>query len=264
MADFGFSGTGILEGMQAARTTIENDPTWGIRNAQYGIGVIDGAARDAGNTPTTELRAGLLMGKVTSTGKYKEYDPDATDGTDVVKGILTQPFRVTDVDGTNQDLKVTLLVGGSVNAARLILLDAQARAQMAEQFSFDDAAANANKFPWLAVRAKTADYTVTLADRGVCFTTDGASGAVNFTLPALSIAAKGHIFEFMSTTDNNVTVTSAAGNDIVAFNDLAASSVAISTSSKKIGLGIRIKANSAGTKWIAEYINGASGDYTLT
>ena len=50
---------------------------------------IDGESLDAGNTGfTTVLRQGLVMGKVTSTGKWKPFSESATDGTEVARGIL--------------------------------------------------------------------------------------------------------------------------------------------------------------------------------
>ena len=94
------------------------------------------------------------------------------------------------------------------------------------------AAFNANGFQAykLPVVAKTASYTVTAAESGTLFTTTGATGAVEFTLPS---KAAGLHFWFFNTVDQNMTVTADAVDTIVTFNDAAADSVATSTSSEK-------------------------------
>lgn len=81
--------------------------------------------------------------------------------------------------------------------------------------------------------AKTADYTVVASDSGTIFHTTGATAAVNFTLPAIS--AGPFWFMFICGADQSLTVTSATADTIVTFNDLAADSVAFSTSGEKIG-----------------------------
>lgn len=86
------------------------------------------------------------------------------------------------------------------------------------------------------VEAKTADYTVTNEDMGKIFTTRGAAGAVDFTLPAASDDIKGQDLWFMTaTTSGNMTVTSAEGGNIVTFNDIGANSVAFTTVAEKAG-----------------------------
>lgn len=60
---------------------------------------IDPAARDATNTPTTTLRSGLVMGIVTATKKWKEYDNTDGDGTEVAAGILLAPVKLLDPFG---------------------------------------------------------------------------------------------------------------------------------------------------------------------
>lgn len=94
--------------------------------------------------------------------------------------------------------------------------------------------------PYLNVIAKTADYTVTVADHGTLFTTEGAGGAVNFTLPATSTLPVGWYADFYQAADQNMTITAGTADTMVATNDLAADSVAYSTASEKIGNFIRV------------------------
>ena len=50
---------------------------------------IDGASLDAGNTNHTNvLRQGLVMAKVTATGKWRPFNNGASDGTQIARGIL--------------------------------------------------------------------------------------------------------------------------------------------------------------------------------
>lgn len=63
---------------------------------------IDLAAADAGlpaGYPAGTLRSGLVLGKVTATGLYKQYDNGAADGTEQARGILFHPVRLRDPFG---------------------------------------------------------------------------------------------------------------------------------------------------------------------
>jgi len=65
---------------------------------------IDGASVDTGNTgQTNKLRKGLLMAKVTSTGKYIDYLDGEADGRGTAVGILMDEVNVHDEDGTDMD-----------------------------------------------------------------------------------------------------------------------------------------------------------------
>ena len=60
--------------------------------------VIDTATRDGGNAGggnATALKPGLVLGKVTAGGKYKDYDHDGTDGTQLEEHcvILLEPIQ---------------------------------------------------------------------------------------------------------------------------------------------------------------------------
>lgn len=114
--------------------------------------------------------------------------------------------------------------------------------------------------PFKSVEAKTADYTVLATDVGKLFTNEGAAGAVIFTLPTI---APNLIFGFYVMADQDVTIASAGSNDnIVAFNDASADSIAFSTSGEKIGGAAILMSNNAGTKWLA--FNVSAGANTVT
>lgn len=76
---------------------------------------IDSTARDANNTPTTTLRKGVVMGIVTATGRYKEYDDGDSDGTQVARGILMQEIDLLDSQGNAQHAEGSMLIFGRVD-----------------------------------------------------------------------------------------------------------------------------------------------------
>lgn len=106
------------------------------RESTVGI-VIDSTARDATNTPTTTLRKGLVLGKVTATGVYMEYDAGASDGTETARVILDDEISVLDEDGTAADTEALGAFRGDFVASALIGLDAAGKVDLA-QCAFDE------------------------------------------------------------------------------------------------------------------------------
>lgn len=236
-----------MAGMGTAQVSTEREFLWNtgglpIRTA----GVLVSTTIDAGNTPTTQLRRGLLLGIVTASGKLGVYDPAATDGRNVAQGVLDEAVNMLDLQtGSAADKWAMVVIGGPVKASQIIGLDAQARRQMHNRFLFDDALAG-QPFQ-LACEAKTADYTCTVAENNKLFTNRGAAGAVIFTLPACFIGGR---YRFFVEANQNVTITAPAGT-LVAFNNAAATSIAFSTASEKIGASVEVVANENGSKWLA-------------
>ena len=100
----------------------------------------------------------------------------------------------------------------------------------------------------LRIQAKTADYTVVLPnDNGSFFTTRGATGAIIFTLPAVTAGAESACVWFFNAVNQNMTVNSTA-NEMMTFNDLDADGVAFSTTSEKVGACVMAVCD--GTSWL--------------
>lgn len=251
----GISGGYSLPGFTDARESAENSFLWGqTGNEHFPVlmfrAQISGASRDSGATPTTDLRPGLVLAQKAD-GTFCEYD--ATDETkNKAAGICPLGVRMVDEDNNNINQFVPIIVGGAVQAANLYGLDTQARAQLAPNFVFDDDLYG-DPLPYKQPVAKTADYTLVEADSGKLFHTTGATGAVNFTLPTIEPGLR---FRFHNTVDQNMVITSAAGNDIVALNDFAASTITFSTASQKIGAAVEIYA--VGSKWFATFLSSAT------
>lgn len=94
--------------------------------------------------------------------------------------------------------------------------------------------------------AKTANYTLLATDNGALCTNAGAGAAVTFTLPTLAANLS---FTFFVAANQNMTVVSAEGDNMVVFNDLQADSVAFSSANKIVGASMFVRSNAAGTAW---------------
>ena len=269
---FEFTGAYGLPSVQTALETVENVFWWGRFEQEAFIGsVIDGAARDAGNSgDTTVLRPGLLLGKVTSSGKLKEWNPAGTDGTENLYGILGYSQKMQRLGSNAERWLGWVYCWGFLKADRLLVpgqanfgLSGQTnehiiRKQLNSRFTFSDDLAGNSFGGYHNVIANTGDYSVTEADNDTLFTNTGAAGAVNFTLDADGHTKKGLRYGFYVTADQNVTITSGTADKMYTFNDAAADSVAFSTSSQKMGGYVEVYSDGAG--WIVIH----SGANTLT
>lgn len=236
---------GIPPGLTTARETYENEFRWGSQyQGVFRNGLIDGATRDSGATPTYELRPGLILGEVTATGKYKQYSPTATDGTEVASAVLIEGLSML-LSGSDNDRFYAVLVGGPVQAGKLINFDQMARQQM-DKFIFDDIGQvmGGHWFPWKRYINKTANYTIVAADNYTMFDNAGAVGTVVLTLPTI---ANGYFFGLRAEAAQVFRFTSAEGSNVVGT---AATNSSVSVTA--IGGVIYIYSNPGATKWIVE------------
>lgn len=245
-------------GTTALLSSAESNIFWGTQpvvTAQYSFADIVSTATDATNSPTTILRPGLILGKITATGLWTAYSPTATDGSQQAVGILVTEINMNDpVTASVANRVASIAVSGPVKASALYGLDYISRKQLrAAGFLFDDAPTTGYGVPFIRVVAKAADYTVTAADHGTLFT--ATTGAVTFTLPTL---AAGLHFMFYNLVDASMSIVSAgSADDIVTDGDLSADSVTFSTASHKIGGGVMVVANADATKWLTFFMGAA-------
>jgi hypothetical protein len=81
---------------------------------QVPYALLDGTSRDAGNTGfTSVLRPGLIMAQVTATGKWKQFDNAAVDGTQFARGILGWYGLNTQLAGADQDRWMANIIIGN-------------------------------------------------------------------------------------------------------------------------------------------------------
>lgn len=237
---------GIVPGLTTTRETYENEFRWGSQyQGIFANALIDGNSIDSGNTPTYELRPGLLLGQISATGKYTDYDKTASDGSEVACAILLEGLRMQSFEGVATDKFYAVLVGGPVQGSKILNLDLMARSQM-DKFIFDDIfqIPGNHWFPFKRFQNKIANYTIVAADNFTMFDNAGASGTVVLTLPAI---ANGYFFGLRAEAAQVLRFTSSEGSNMI-----GTTATQTSASVTAIGGVIYVYTNPAGTKWIVE------------
>lgn len=101
--------------------------------------ILAAAARDASKTPTTLLGEGLVVGKITASDKYAQYDDSAVDGTEVADLILAEDVDLVDPE-TNvaTDSTGLCVYSGRVDNDALNGINAAGRTDLAGRIYFDN------------------------------------------------------------------------------------------------------------------------------
>lgn len=230
---FGFSPS--VPGPTSLQESVEADVLWGTMPGAAHTFVsahIDSTAVGT-STPTTLLLPGTVMAKLDSGAGWVDYDNDATDGSQQAAGILVEECNLLDpFAAAAADRQWRILVSGPVKAGSLLLLDAQARAQLKGQGIIFDDDIQSSWLPYRRIVGVTGNTTVVAADSGTLFVVTGGSG-VTFTLPTPAVGLR---YRFFNTVDQNMAIASAGSNDdIICDGDAGADSVTYSTASHKIG-----------------------------
>lgn len=214
---------------------------------------IDAASVDAGAAITTTLRGGLLLGKITSSGKLKQWDATASDGSEILHSVNREELTTRDAFDSTTDRFAPTVVKAPLKA-KALLIKGVALIGHADEFAARHALAlmgcklDDDPQGFLAginqrTAIKTATGAIVASENGTLFYVNG-SGAVTLTLPAIKAGLR---YEFLNIADQNVTIASAAGDDIIVLNDLQADSITYSTTSQKIGARVSL---------VARYVNG--------
>jgi hypothetical protein len=102
--------------------------------------------------------------------------------------------------------------------------------------------------------------TLTVAESGSLVTTEGSSGAVVLTLPAVA-SSTGCYFWFVNAENQDMTIAAPA-NLMVTFNDITATSVKFGTSNEKTGGGVFAYCD--GAKWMVQLSTYDGADQLVT
>lgn len=235
--------------------------------------VIDGASRDAGNSPTTVLRPGLLLGKITTSGKYTQWSAIATDGSQFVAGILWKELRAQDFDANNTDRAFTIIVSNALLQASQLLVKGVALTSATDEYlarrqlhaagcRMDDDPVGYKAGVGFRFETQTGTtHTVTAGDNGKTFAYSNVA-AVAVTLPTI---VPGLEYDFIRTADEEIVVASAEGDNMIIGNDLSADSITFTTASQQIGARVRIKSIYVGStlKWLPEVLGTPFGTGTV-
>lgn len=263
------TGPYALGGLSAERATQEREILFGVDALKFALlaqpGILGSGAVDAGNTPTTDLRAGLLLGINSSTNEYEDWNPDATDGTEWLAGVLADNVRTLDLDGTAADRQPRIIVGGARLKTRRLLIEGTAFLSSTDRYLARRALAKAgfvlddDPFNYLSglnqrvVRVTgAAAYAITAAQNGSLIIFSNVA-AVAPTLPTI---LPGLEFDILREGDEEIVLASAEGDNMIFGNDLSGDSITFTVAGEHIGARIRVKSLYVGgvLKWLPEIV----------
>lgn len=258
-------------GVGSERALIESELLWGAdqaRNAAlWKSAVFSGTMRDDANSPTTILRPGLLVGKLTATGEYEEWDADVATGTQNFAGVLDVELRAQDYDANNADRVMRLLVARAPVKARKLLIQGAAfvghadeylarRQMVSAGFVFDDDPQGYKAGLGSRVSQVTGTTDTLTADENGTTLFYNNAASVTVTLPAIQ---PGLEYTLIRNGDEEFIVTSGEGDNVIGINDLSVDSITFTTATEHLGAAVRVRSLYMGTtlKWFLELVYAA-------
>jgi hypothetical protein len=240
-----------MPGIDAIRQASEYDIIWGGDRNQVGLLQMHGMVyssvmMDAGSSPTTDIRAGLIVGKNSTSGELEEWDADATDGTQDLIGVVPEEFSILDVSGTAVDrLAPSPIVRAPLRAASLLIQGTAFTSHADEMLARaalhgmgcpldDDPQGFLAGASWRQL-ISTGDVTLTKANnytRYLCHSADA-----DFTLPT---AQPGLKFRFFMGENFELQISAPASVFLVG-NDQTADGVTYTTTGEQIGVNLEVE-----------------------
>lgn len=221
----------------------------------------DSTMLDAGAQIPSTVRAGLLVGALAANGRLKQWDPEATDGTQHLFGVNPHENRMIDQFGQPVGRFPPVVVKAPLKASALLILGDALKGHDYEFLArkalwemgcrLDDDAQG-----FLAGYARrtfivTATGNIETSQNGGIFICKG-SGARTLTLPAIK---PGLVYEFRNFVNQNLTINTQAADKIVHVNSLVRDSLTFSTASQLIGGYLRFEAvlDGADPIWVVQH-----------
>ena len=250
-------------GQTTIKTTDEAELLWGGSEGQIQVLRLSKnfstTLADAGNSPTTVVRRGLLCGVIAASLQAVQWDATASDGSQYVAGVL--PVELVSVDryGVAVNRVAPLFVNAPLKASGLRIKGSALVGHVDEYLArrqlwnlgcrLDDDTQGVLAGAFNRIQTKATNYTVTAADNGSIF--HAITANVNFTLPTIKA---GLSYEFMRVDGFNLVLTGAA--NLLVGNNASATSVTFSTAANLIGAGLRADAMYVnGTlKWVMKML----------
>jgi hypothetical protein len=231
---FNFTGFQLTPGMHDDRFTQEAQIYWGRWDQiEYLGGIIASTATDDGDAPGTQLRAGLAMGTVASTGKWLQWNPYATDGTQHLTGFLLGEMDVLLDSSTNKDRVFALMVKGNIKADQIVITDDLAggttaargivgtdyelllRGQASPRFLFDDDMGSLMMPKTRTILTGDIAETLTKADNNTFLSlADDAAADCVVTLPIPLPGFRIKVCNNSPTAATTLDITTAAGSEL--------------------------------------------------
>lgn len=270
MGGIGSRQLGSAPGISAVRYAEERN-IMAASHTPYGHRVkgitLSSTAVDAGNTPTTSLRAGLPLALLDSTGEYVPWDPDAAHtGADYCRGLLLWNIDMLDVMGTVEDKPQALLLTHGPVLQDLVpdsLLTDTLRAQLKGKIIFtDDLEEDAGASNPYTRMQQLLGTTLVIADgvNNKMYRMTAAASTVK--LPAL-VDGGGQFFRFLQIGATSLQITPKTGEEdtLIGLNEIAGADTAtINTAGEILGAVIHAESvNISGTPmWLITSPNGAT------
>ena len=229
-----FEGTHRTPGITSDTTLAEWMGWWG-REELHGLVAnkrISCASRDAGNTTTTLLRGGLVLGEITATKLLKEWNPAGTDGSQIPTCILTRDLYTQELGADAASFVARIQQYGNLKASEVLLPGEAAyglagkdneflfRNAVARQFLFDDGINPLNQRQVTAI----VDTTFTTAFHNAYINNLGAVASRTFTFPA---PKPGLTFYVQNLAGQQITIQGSATNEFLPVGGTPADSSVI-------------------------------------
>ena len=260
-----FQGGWGVPGAGDAVETSEREIFWG---GDWGKGQILTASAsysstlaDAGNTPTTDIRPGLLVGKITSSGELAAWDADNNDGTQNIWGVNFLDLRMIDFNATASDRVAPVCFRAPLKASQLLIQGTALTSHVDEYLArrqlhalgciLDDDPQGFLAGAGSRVAHVTGTTDVLTGDENGTTLFYNNAASVTVTLPTI---AAGLEYTLMRVGDEELVIASAEGDNIISVNDLSADSVTFTTANEHLGTGVRVRGVYVSTtlKWIVE------------
>lgn len=227
-------GSGSPPGFQASTSASLTPLIWSGEGQRTRMITIDAASEDADHSPSTLLRAGLVMARNDATGKYHPYNATANDGTQNAIGILAETIDML-ASGAATDRVARMLIGGAVRQRYVPNLDVRSRDALGGSFHWDEVPFAPNDRSAASSKFKRFTGSLTLAkeDHGGTFVATG-TGAV--TLPA---AEPGLMFRLVQTADAALSITSAT--PMLSKGSISANMIEFSTTGQQLGTNVMVE-----------------------
>lgn len=227
-----YASTGNPPGFNEPKAVASVALLWSAEARMARIVTLDAASEDAANSPSTRLRAGLVLAQHATTGRFHPYHPMANDGTQNPVGILEHAVDML-ADGAPADRVGRMLTAGAVRERHVPNLDPRVRDLLGGNFRWDEHPPGARSPFAGRIKRISGSHAIEAADHATTFV---VSGAASLSLPA---PQPGLAFRFVQTTDNPLTIGGAA--NLLARGGAAANWIEFDTASQRIGTNVAVE-----------------------
>lgn len=241
-----------MPGVRASTDSVETNLIWGgddnkasviTMGTQYESAIVDASA-----SPTTAIRAGLIVGGLTPASQMTQWVSTASDGTQILRGVVPHGFSTLDENAVAEDQFLPMIIRAPLMASNLLIQGA-AFVGHADEFLArhnlqgmgcildDDPQGYLAGASWRQrIILGAAPITLTEADNYTSFRVHSAVS--NFVLPTVKAGLK---FRFIQSEDNEIQISSAITTNFLHGGDVTQSGVTFTQAGEQIGAHIEVE-----------------------